>query len=302
MTLPLFHRAKMFQYVLREELRNSAGKLLLQTFRPERAVTGNGKPMLIDLRDTAIANSIFTTGAFEQHVTGLIHSMNLSGAVALDIGANIGVHTLHMSESVGPDGAVFAFEPEPRVLRLLHRNLSRNAASNVTVIAKAAGAGRGIGAVQQNPNGNLGDNRVRTGADADGARIEIVPVDEVLRDVSPGRIRFVKIDVQGFEMNVLAGMSETIERNPDMVMLIEMDHNLLRLAGHSGPELARWLLDAGFEGFEFLHNRIAPLSQPESYELFQPGAYTDLLLSRNPDAVRHLLQKQYPALQKSAAE
>src|SRR5215471_1903596 len=71
-----------------------------------------GRNMRVDVRDYPIGQNLFLYGEFEPELQNLMPHLDLSGAVSLDIGANIGLHTLAMSELAGESGQVFAFEPE----------------------------------------------------------------------------------------------------------------------------------------------------------------------------------------------
>jgi FkbM family methyltransferase len=292
-----YRRVRLFFHLLRWEVRGSAWRLLLQKFRPVVNVTGNEKPMRVDLRDIAIGQGLYTRGYFEPHVNRLIRALPLDGKVAVDVGANIGVHTIHLSEAVGTTGRVFAFEPEPHVAELLRENCALNGSANVMVLQAAVGAASGYGWVNRNPNGNLGDNRIRLTRDNAGTRVEIVSLDDCLAEVGDGQVEFVKIDVQGYEMEVLRGMHATIERNPELILLIEMDPNLLREAGHSGPALAAELRELGFSGWEYLNGRLIPIGDEGDYDLFEAGAYTDLIVSRRPERLARVLARWYRALQ-----
>src|SRR6202008_4652242 len=89
-------------------------------------VNRGGVRWSLDLAE-GIDFSIYLLGAFEPSTAATIQKLVKPGDVALDIGANIGAHTLGLARSVGPQGRVFAFEPTDFAFQKLLQNLSLNA-------------------------------------------------------------------------------------------------------------------------------------------------------------------------------
>ena len=85
---------------------------LRRLVRPEVTVAMGSRHVRIDLRDRIIAKRLYLGIAWERDLQQLLAAMSLRGGVCLDIGAYIGIHSLTMSELVGPAGRVYAFEPE----------------------------------------------------------------------------------------------------------------------------------------------------------------------------------------------
>src|SRR5262249_10058136 len=85
---------------------------VLSRIRPEVEVGLSGRRMGVELRDEVIGRLLYLSGEYEPYIERLVRYMDLRGGVCIDIGANIGLHTLTLSELVGPAGRVFAFEPE----------------------------------------------------------------------------------------------------------------------------------------------------------------------------------------------
>ena len=84
-----------------------------------------------------IAKKLYTYGVWEKHILDVMQRTIKPGDTVLDVGANIGFHTIHCSRWVGPNGTVMAFEPDPANVALLEHNLERNSCQNVQVHAVA---------------------------------------------------------------------------------------------------------------------------------------------------------------------
>ena len=116
---------------------------LRRLVRPEVTVAMGSRHVRIDLRDRIIAKRLYLGIAWERDLQQLLAAMSLRGGVCLDIGAYIGIHSLTMSELVGPAGRVYAFEPERRNFALLEANLRLNGVTNVTAATTALGTPSG---------------------------------------------------------------------------------------------------------------------------------------------------------------
>jgi len=139
-----------------------------------------------------------------------------AGAVVLDVGANIGLMSLHLSRLVGEEGRVLAFEPSPFAFGLLQHNLAVNEVGNVE--PRRAAVSDRIGKVDfADPDperiGKLNFGVLSLGTrvtEAGGRNVEtdVMTIDSL--DLP--RCDFIKVDVEGFEATVVRGAAQTIER------------------------------------------------------------------------------------------
>ncbi|MCX6719016.1 MAG: FkbM family methyltransferase [Candidatus Taylorbacteria bacterium] len=165
------------------------------------------------------------------------------GMTVLDVGANIGVYTLKVANLVGPTGRVWAFEPDQNNYSSLTKNVNTNRYGNVTLINKAVADKTGTSRLFISEE-NRGDHRIFSSDEQRiSVPIEIVALDDIfLRE----KIDFIKMDIQGAEYLALTGMSELIQRNRDIVILIEFAPNWLKDGGSSGQQLLDKIIDLGF--------------------------------------------------------
>ena len=165
-------------------------------------------------------------GTYEPDVADIFERTLRTGDVALDIGAHAGLHTVVLAAMVGVTGRVVAFEPNPRSVRRLRRNIELNGFGDSVLIWEiAASDAEGVGTLhlsddQANSGGaSLGGQRVPTSSiDVQRRRIDAcVPADLA------SRVRVAKIDVEGHEPAVLAGATGVLSAQPAVVF----EHNTL---------------------------------------------------------------------------
>jgi FkbM family methyltransferase len=148
-----------------------------------------------------------------------VRPLILSGQTVLDIGANFGVFTKLFSELVGPSGSVLAFEPVPQTFRTLAAGVQRFQLRNVQVMNKAVSDHIGTASMRvphyaESKGENLYEARIVN--DSQGEfRVETVTIDSL----QLSRVDFIKIDVEGHELEVLRGGRGTLEREHPTLMV-----------------------------------------------------------------------------------
>jgi len=158
-----------------------------------------------------------------------------NGDQLIDVGANIGWYTVSAARRVTATGNVFAFEPDATNFSLLSANIKEGGLSWVSAERVALGRATGS-AVMRHSNDNLGDHRVRAfeaheaGVTVTGS-VPVLALDKYLAQSAAfdlGRLRIIKIDVQGFESEVLKGARDLFSRLPTRTLcFIEFDPLLL---------------------------------------------------------------------------
>lgn len=174
-------------------------------------VSGVGSFFIDDPADM-IKQVIVAGDAWERHQVALFEEHVEPGSVVVEVGAHIGSHTVSLARLVGRWGRVYAFEPQRKIFRELYHNLGLNGLANVVPLRFAIGAGE-TRIVEMNPatSGNEGG----TGVGAGGDRAELRSLDSFGFD----RVSLLKIDVEGYENEVLAGAGDTIRRNRPVILL-----------------------------------------------------------------------------------
>lgn len=162
-------------------------------------------------------------GEFEPNMVKIFESLVKDEDIVLDVGANIGCTSLLFGQ-LGK--RVFSFEPSPSTFSLLCANLANGEMHNVTPVN--LGLGRENSTLQltfssDNRAGGFVSNQIVASAGHQIEDISIVAGDKWLNEAKIDRVDFIKIDVEGFEKNVIEGLSETLTTSKPIVVL-ELNH------------------------------------------------------------------------------
>ncbi len=141
------------------------------------------------------------------------------GTVAVDVGANVGMHSLVMSRCTGAGGRVLSFEPIDSIHARLRANITINKAGNIETRPVAVGRQRGTFRFDPNTEDfNIGKGHLSASGPVD---VPVSTLDDEMRDV-PERVSFIKIDVEGHELEVLQGGQKVLSRHKP-VLLVEFN-------------------------------------------------------------------------------
>jgi FkbM family methyltransferase len=178
----------------------------------------------------------------------------------LDVGANIGMTALAFSQTC-PRGQIAAIEPVPRTFRSLQRNVSEAGVSNVKIFNFALGSSTGSLLMQGHPSNFacsfIADNYTIPASDHFSCEVPVKRLDEIFSELSLDRLDFMKVDVEGFELEVFAGAKEILNTFKPIVFL-EMNHWCLNIYRRiSIPEFRERLLNVfpyvyAIDGLDYL--------------------------------------------------
>jgi FkbM family methyltransferase len=206
--------------------------------------------MLYLKRDMYVGRSLDLYGEFSEIESELLLRYAPLGGVVVDAGANIGAHTLALARAVGPGGVAIAAEPQRVVFQMLCANLALNEVRNVHAIHCALGAATGrttIPLPDYQRESNFG------GISAGSERGEFVRVLSVDGLALP-RLDLLKIDVEGWEADVIRGADAAIARHRP-VLYVEADRK------DKTPALIELLRSKGYA----LYLHLPPLFNPGNF-------------------------------------
>ncbi len=199
--------------------------------------------------DDYVGRAAFYVGDLDPKLTWLCAQIVQPGDTVLDIGANIGMVTLWLSQLVGQTGQVYAFEPNPELHSILEETLAHNQLDNVCLCPIALGAEQGLLELRI-PKFNTGAAsliRHRDLRDCDVVRVPVRPLSQIVAEEGIESIRLLKIDVEGFEAEVLKGGREVLEEICPEAILFEFNENIDRPV--SQQPVLKILRDYGYEFF-----------------------------------------------------
>jgi FkbM family methyltransferase len=184
-------------------------------------ITSDGHKMRVNPFDMYISRDLANWGHWEPHIRNVLQERCKAGMNFMDIGANIGAHTLFMSKLVGPTGRGFAFEPCNSHSSILFYNLMTNNCFNTTVYQYGCSDVEETMYVEERftltkKQDNYGGITLQTTKSENNDE----PIQtRVLDNMNLPRIDIVKIDAEGMEERVINGMRGIIERDKPVFIL-----------------------------------------------------------------------------------
>lgn len=205
----------------------------------------------LDLRE-GIDFSIWLLGAFEVGTVRAYERLVAPGSAVLDIGANVGAHTLHLARLVGPDGKVWAIEPTDYATSKLEANIALNPELADRIVCRQVMLVDRDGGIEVPP---LHSSWPLTG-EADlheqhGGRLmptrnaRAMTLDSLIRECGIERVDFIKLDIDGHECGMLRGARETL-RSWHPTILLELSPHQLDENGGSIEDLVDQLAAVGY--------------------------------------------------------
>lgn len=186
------------------------------------------------------------------------------GDCVIDIGANVGTYTLALSRMVGPTGCVLSFEPIPETFEILRSNVSSFHLKNVSAFGVALSSREGSVTMEIPDWAGGGENyyqsRIVSPGSAQGGlkRVEVTSrqLDEFSANLAEKNLAFVKIDVEGHELDVLRGAGRVLQQHrPAMLVEASGDPD-----GSEGSVISvfRLLMDMDYSPYWFDGNNLRP--------------------------------------------
>jgi FkbM family methyltransferase len=216
----------------------------IKTIRGKR----HGYLMRLDLSKWADRSAFFLGRWYDLSTQLLISDLLEAGNTVVDVGANRGMFALAASRLVGDAGKVICFEPNPNCFSVLDREIASNAISNI-VVNKVGLGSREEELLLSVPGINSGEGTFGRSAYGEDAiyqvRAQVKRGDQILAEERPS---LIKIDVEGFECNVLAGLSETINKHHPMILTEVVSAHLNR-CGASVKKLKALMESLNYRGF-----------------------------------------------------
>lgn len=183
-----------------------------------------GLRIIVDLQDH-VQRPMYFIGEWEPSTTALIRRFAQPGWSFLDIGANAGYFTLLAADAGGASSRVVAVEPNPPVHALLAATVALNGLETTIVVrGEACGSSAGTAVLNVSGHENSGRSTLVPGRLRDehtSVEVEVTTVDELCAELD-FRPTFVKVDAEGYEYEIVRGMSRLLEEYPPQVIVLEV--------------------------------------------------------------------------------
>ena len=200
-------------YIKRAQRRKNPMKFLFARFLWHTSIV-RVIPIVIDRKiykmrffPSKLSADLWTEPCADRYEDKFLRAYLKNGDTVVDIGANVGTETLTAAAIVGNAGKVFAIEPQVRIFGYLERNIALNGFRNIELFNEAVD--------ETERTISLSNSLLDTSrhvVDGNGKQIVTKKLDSLLDPFSLGAIHLVKIDVEGYEINVLKGAIDTLQK------------------------------------------------------------------------------------------
>jgi len=208
-------------------------------------------PMVYNRFDVYVGGALQKYGEFSVGELDIFSELIEEGMLVVDAGANIGAHTVEFARLVGPKGTVYAFEPQRLVFQTLCANLAINQLTNVFARQVAVGNISGTIKVPDFHPGKIANfGGVALGAYEKGEDVPLIRLD----DLELPQCNFIKVDIEGMEVDFLLGAEKTI-RTHRPILFVENDRD------ENSADLIQLLFDLNYD----LYWHLATIFRPGNF-------------------------------------
>ena len=181
------------------------------------------------------------------------------GMCVIDVGANIGLNAIWAARRVSPGGQVIAIEPDPSNFNRIVENIGESQGLPIQIYMAACGANIHQSLIVCHNSQDTSRSYVRTAsaieADPTRPKMQIVTIDGIVSEMNLPKIHYLKIDVEGFEAEVLRGSMKSLYKNMIDIMQVELDNGMLQRNDSSVSDIVDAIQSAGYEQCNWDHHQ-----------------------------------------------
>lgn len=197
------------------------GKIKLLGFKAESTVTLRHHDaefkIIINPHNGFIDEYIYLNGVYEDYILNIIAEYLPENGVLFDVGANIGQHSLFAAAFLKNQGQVYGFEPVPALFQQFSKSVELNSFDNIKLYNIACGNASSSGQIHLN-YANAGQaSLIELDQTEEVVSVQVIKLDDLFPDLN--ELSFIKIDVEGYEYEVLLGTKELISRTKPVILL-----------------------------------------------------------------------------------
>lgn len=194
------------------------------------------------IRDHRIYYDLLRLGIYESMSSYIIKNFLKKGMNILDIGGNIGYFTLFFSKMVGDLGKVYVFEPDPTSYKYLRKNLQINNIKNVETINYCVSNEEGTLFLYHHPEFHSCHSLFKSSAKRakKSVEVKVITLNDMFKN-NDLKFQFIKMDIEGSELNALKGMDIFLKKNRVSAILTECNLRILKNLGKGAKDLVNEL-------------------------------------------------------------
>lgn len=207
--------------------------------------------IVVDPKNGTTDTELFLKRERDTDVVNLMKKYCTPGSTFIDIGANIGYETLWGASLVGPSGAVYAFEPIPRLVSQIKESISHNIFSNITIVPKACGEKEAVSTIYFHEEDAGLTSLANNIGSTEQTTVQVTTLDKELEGA--GHVSMIKVDVEGYEYEALLGGEKVIAKNKPYIIFEFSPHLYEKDYEGKSIELLSFLSKKGYHIY-FLDN------------------------------------------------
>ncbi|MDB5155374.1 MAG: hypothetical protein JWR50_81 [Mucilaginibacter sp.] len=237
-------KERLSSYLLKSYKKNASGKSNIAWLTNEDIAIFADPNSFIEWQ-------VASMGAYEDEINKLIRVSLKDGDTAIDVGGNIGLQSIRMSQAVGKGGRVYSFEPLNYLQEKFKKNVALNRVDNITIFPLALSDTESTAEFTIDPNGdNQGTfSLADTGPGAEKQSVDIKIADLMPELAALQTLHLVKIDVEGFEFQVLRGMKGLLQKHKPRI-IFEYDTPLWARTGQDIKACYQFLGNMGYSFYQ----------------------------------------------------
>lgn len=244
---------------------SSLGKLIFKIlFKEKKGIStytiSEGVKLEMDFND-AIGFGVIILGSYNQFETMVLKKILQPGDVLIDVGAFMGSYSLLASKLIGRKGKVYAFEPNPDHLRKLKRNILLNNFHNIQAFKFALSNKKGVVKFYVAGSGSSlvkNEAEMHIGKEIKPIKIKAVTLNDFIKKEKIKHIDFIKIDAEGWDLQVLKGASNVLKKKDAPDIMVEVMDEQLKRAGSSANDLIRYMKSYAYVPYIFTRSGLGP--------------------------------------------
>jgi len=209
------------------------------------------------LASPGVIDTMVMEGTFEPAELRFVEGFLKPGMTVLDVGGHHGLYTLLASKCVGKTGRVITFEPSSRERAILERHVKINRRDNVKIETMAVGSEIGRGKLFVVEGAEDGCNSLRppnTESRSHAGEVAVTTIDVYLAGKNIGQVDFLKMDIEGAELDALKGSRGLLRSGARPVVLAEVYDIRTEPWGYKSREIVRYLEDLGYRWHKILED------------------------------------------------